>query len=101
MTPETTITLLPTFAVLDHGYLQLVESWGSDRRIIEAARIHLPVGRYTRMRASANLRNWLGFLTLRTDPAAQWEIRQFAHAVAAVIEQLFPRTYELYISGGE
>lgn len=34
----------------------------------EIARLPVPVGRYSRMRASANLRNWLGFLTLRTAP---------------------------------
>src|ERR1041385_5991189 len=25
--------------VLDHGYIQLIETWGSDERIVEAARI--------------------------------------------------------------
>ena len=33
----------------------------------ELARLSLTVGRYSRMRASANLRNWLAFLTLRSD----------------------------------
>jgi len=54
------------------------------------------VGRYSRMRASANLRNWLAFLTLRQAKAAQWEIREYADAVAAFIAQRFPRTYELF-----
>lgn len=63
----------------------------------ELARIHLPVGRYSRMRASANLRNWLGFLTLRMAPAAQWEIRQYADAVGEIIARCFPRTWELFI----
>lgn len=62
----------------------------------ELARIHLPVGRYSRMRASANLRNWLGFLTLRMDPAAQWEIRQFAEAVGELVAERFPRTWGLF-----
>ncbi len=65
----------------------------------ELARIHLPVGRYSRMRASANLRNWLGFLTLRMDPAAQFEIRTYANAVADLIAQAFPRTYALFVEG--
>jgi thymidylate synthase (FAD) len=65
----------------------------------ELARIHLPVGRYSRMRASANLRNWLGFLTLRLDPAAQWEIRQYAQQVGALIANAFPRTWELFAEG--
>lgn len=62
----------------------------------ELARIHLPVGRYSRMRASANLRNWFGFLTLRMDPAAQWEIRQFANAVGTIVAEKFPRTWALF-----
>lgn len=62
----------------------------------ELARLILPVGRYSKMRASANLRNWLGFLTLRDDAAAQWEIQQYAKAVAAMVEKCFPRTYEIF-----
>jgi thymidylate synthase (FAD) len=62
----------------------------------ELARIHLPVGRYSRMRASANLRNWLAFLTLRMAPEAQWEIRQFANAVGVIVAERFPRTWRLF-----
>ena len=62
----------------------------------ELARVHLPVGRYSRMRASAVLRNWLGFLTLRMAPGAQWEIRQYANAVHDLLQPLFPRTLALF-----
>jgi thymidylate synthase (FAD) len=62
----------------------------------ELARIHIPVGRYSRMRASANLRNWLAFLTLRMATEAQWEIRQYANAVGALVAERFPRTWELF-----
>jgi thymidylate synthase (FAD) len=62
----------------------------------ELARIILPVGRYSRMRASANLRNWLAFLTLRQAPYAQWEIRQYADVVGSFIATAFPRTWELF-----
>jgi thymidylate synthase (FAD) len=62
----------------------------------ELARIHLPVGRYSRMRASANLRNWLGFLTLRMDEGAQYEIREYANAVAGFVKEAFPRTFGLF-----
>ncbi len=62
----------------------------------ELARVHLPVGRYSRMRASANLRNWLGFLSLRMAPNAQWEIRQFANAVGEIVADAFPRTWSLF-----
>ena len=62
----------------------------------ELARIHLPVGRYSRMRASANLRNWLGFVTLRSAPAAMWEIRQYSDALGKAIAEVFPRTWALF-----
>lgn len=67
----------------------------------EVARLPVPVGRYSRMRASANLRNWLAFLTLRSDHvpsgrAAQYEIRQFANAVSTLIAEAFPRTWALF-----
>jgi len=62
----------------------------------EVARLVLPVAQYSRMRASANLRNWLAFLALRMDKAAQWEIRQYANAVADLLNERFPRTYDLF-----
>ena len=62
----------------------------------ELARLALPVGRYSRMRASANLRNWLAFLTLRAAPNAQWEIQQYAHAVGQMVAEKFPRTWGLF-----
>jgi thymidylate synthase (FAD) len=67
----------------------------------ELARVVLPVGRYSKMRASTCLRNWLAFMTLRstaTAPDAQWEIRQFADAVGEIIAEQFPRTWELFDS---
>lgn len=63
----------------------------------ELARLPVPVARYSRMRASANLRNWLAFLTLRQAPAAQWEIREYANAVGQIIADRFPRTWELFM----
>lgn len=65
----------------------------------ELARLPVPVARYSRMRASANLRNWLAFLTLRMDPAAQWEIRQFANAVGQLVSETFPKTWDLFQEG--
>lgn len=62
----------------------------------EIARGVIPLNQYSRMRASANLRNWLHFATLRTAGGAQWEIRQYANEVAKFVEQQFPRTYALW-----
>lgn len=65
----------------------------------ELARLHLGVGRYSRMRASANLRNWLGFLTLRMAEDAQWEIRQYANVICDLLREKFPRTLALFLEG--
>lgn len=62
----------------------------------ELARKKMPVDHYSRMRAGANLRNWLAFMTLRCDPNAQWEIRQYALAVEELIKHTFPRTHSLW-----
>ena len=62
----------------------------------ELARVHLPVGRYSKMRAKTDLRNWLAFLSLRMAPGAQWEIRQYANAVAEIVKALWPRTFALF-----
>ena len=62
----------------------------------EVARLPVAVGRYSRMRATALLNNWLKFLTLRMDADAQLEIRLFANAVGQIIAQQFPRTWALF-----
>lgn len=62
----------------------------------ELARVLLPVGRYSKMRASTNLRNWLAFMTLRCAPNAQEEIRVFADAVANIVGEVFPYTFHLW-----
>jgi thymidylate synthase (FAD) len=62
----------------------------------ELARVLLPVGRYSRMRASTNLRNWLAFMTLRCAPDAQYEIQVYAQAVAKIVANTFPQTYSLW-----
>ena len=58
--------------VLDHGYVDLVETWGSDESIVEAARMSTGKG------------------------FQGWEIRQYANAVATVLAEKFPKTMELF-----
>lgn len=62
----------------------------------ELARLVIPVGRYSKMRTSTNLRNWLAFMTLRCDPNTQWETQQYGNAVATIIEEKFPQTFNLW-----
>lgn len=62
----------------------------------ELARKKMPVDHYSRMRACANLRNWLAFMTLRCEEGVQWETQQYAWAVAQAIQAVFPRTSALW-----
>ena len=80
-------------------YAELEEHYQLGLRIgvpKELARITMPVGRYSTMRASANLLNWTRFLALRLPDSAQWEIRVFAGAVAEILSERFPRTMALF-----
>lgn len=99
LTPEAAelfrANLAESYARAEQLYLQALSS-GVPK---ELARVHLPVARYSRMRASANLRNWLGFLTLRLDPHAQYEVRVYAEVVGQIIKANFPRTWELFAEG--
>lgn len=58
----------------------------------EVARDVLPVNIYTKWYATANLRNWLNYLSLRTDKNAMWEIRQVAFKIEEKLTELFPWT---------
>lgn len=62
----------------------------------ELARLTMPVGHYSRMRVSVNLRNWLAFTTLRDEERVQWETREFAKAAGQIIADIFPHTWALY-----
>lgn len=76
------------------------ETWGVYERILnagvatEVARNVLPVGIYTTFYATANLNNWLRFLTLRNgeEGAPQWEIVEGAKQVEEYLNELFPIT---------
>ncbi len=87
------LDLPASYARMEAWYQQALEA-GIPK---ELARLVIPVARYSRMRVQANLRNWLAFMTLRHDPAAQWEIQQYAAAVGKILEEHFPRTYALYV----
>lgn len=63
----------------------------------EVARLNTPVARYSKMRAKANLRNWLAFLSLRMELGAQWEIQQCARAIAKIIKAIWPETFHLFM----
>jgi thymidylate synthase (FAD) len=86
-------------SMLEHAYAVTQEAYRFGLAVgvaKELARCPMPVARYSKMRAATNLRNWLAFLTLRMDPGAQWEIRQFANTVGECIARHFPQTWRLF-----
>lgn len=62
----------------------------------ELARITMPVAHYSRMRAIGKLRNWLDFITLRSQPGVMKETRLYSEALEKLLEHCFPRTMKLY-----
>lgn len=56
----------------------------------EVARIVLPVGMYSRMKWTVNLRALFNFLSLRNDQHAQWEIREYAKAIEKMVKMKVP-----------
>lgn len=65
----------------------------------EQARMVLPQSTYTRWRQKGNLRNWLGFLSLRMAADVQPETRVVAERVAEVVRELWPKCYNVWEAG--
>jgi thymidylate synthase (FAD) len=56
----------------------------------EVARTVLPQGMYTEFIETGSLAAYARLCKLRLDPAAQWEIRQYAEAVRSLLLEKFP-----------
>ena len=63
----------------------------------ELARIDLPLSTYTQWYWKIDLHNLLHFLTLRVDPRAQWEIREYGRMLAAMVRRVAPLSYEAWV----
>jgi thymidylate synthase (FAD) len=63
----------------------------------EMARMILPVNSYTEFYWTVNARAFMNFLSLRADVHAQWEIQQYAEALAASFKQKMPWTYDAFL----
>lgn len=62
----------------------------------ELARINLPLSLYTQWYWQMDLHNLLHFLELRMDEHAQWEIRQYALAIASIVRAVTPIAYDAF-----
>jgi thymidylate synthase ThyX len=88
------------------GLAELAELYEHSERVYQAnlrrgfpkelARLANTVARYSAMRATTDLRNWLGFATLRCADNAQQEIRHYSNAAADALLEIFPRTADLF-----
>lgn len=112
----------PEMALADHATVDFVrqglevhyiESWKKYQALLklgiakEVARLVLPVGIMSQMYATANLRSWLHFLSLRTQDARakfpsrpQREIAMAAEKVEAILTELFPVTLAVFNDNG-
>src|SRR4030088_457614 len=63
----------------------------------ELARIGLPLNVYTEWYWKIDLHNLFNFLSLRMDPHAQQEIRDYANAMFALIQPIVPIAAEAFL----
>ncbi len=63
----------------------------------ELARIDLPLSTYTQWYWKIDLHNLLHFLSLRADPHAQWEIREYARVMAGMVRRVAPISFEAWL----
>lgn len=66
----------------------------------EVARMVLPVGIYSSMYITMNARGLMNFLSLRTAPNAQYEIREVASQMELAFEEAMPITYDAWNKNG-
>jgi thymidylate synthase (FAD) len=63
----------------------------------EMARMILPVNAYTEFYWTINARSLMNFICLRADVHAQWEIQQYAEAIAVSFKEKMPWTYDAFL----
>lgn len=79
------------------------QAYDAYRKLLEAgvarelARMVLPVNLYTQFYWTINARNLLHFIELRADAPAQWEIQRYAEALAGIIRERMPWTWEAFL----
>jgi len=82
-----------------HAFLDANEAFYAylgDKDILEQdIRYFVPHGVTTALTVTANFRNWIHFVLLRTHPSAQWEIREMAIRVYDVLADFYPEVFNL------
>ncbi|MBI5241761.1 MAG: FAD-dependent thymidylate synthase [Elusimicrobia bacterium] len=63
----------------------------------ELARLVLPLNLYTQFYWTVNCRSLMNFISLRADEHAQWEMQQYALALAEFFRRRMPWTWEAFL----
>lgn len=79
----------------DH-YEAMLSQDGQQGLARELARMNLPANIYTQWYWKVDLHNLLHFLRLRADPHAQYEIRAYADAICAIVEDWVPAAFSAF-----
>jgi thymidylate synthase (FAD) len=66
----------------------------------EQARLVLPVATFSKMWATCNARSLMHFLSLRTHPTAQAEIRAYADQMEKLFAKFMPVTHKCWVEAG-
>jgi len=74
-----------------HGYYKFLIDSGVAP---EQARFVLPQGAYTEWWWTGSLAAYARVHALRSDPHAQWEVREYSNAISSIIEPLFPVSWK-------
>jgi thymidylate synthase (FAD) len=71
-----------------------VLNWGVAK---ELARIIMPLNMYSEFYMTVNARSLMNFLSLRSAPDAQYEIRQYAHEMIEIFRGIMPMTHSAWM----
>ena len=86
--------LITAYGICRGAYLQMLEAGVAK----EMARMVLPVNLYTQWYFTCNARSLINFIRLRSDDHAQWETRQYSHAMAFLFREVMPWSYDAMVS---
>jgi thymidylate synthase (FAD) len=79
---------------MTHLVLDTYDKLLSDKVAPEVARLILPQSMYTEFIETASLYGYARLCRLRLNPDAQYEIRQYAQVVSALLEKAFPVSWQ-------
>lgn len=78
-----------------HTYEMLLEKGVAP----EQARFVLPQGTYTEWWWTGSLAAYARVCKLRSDPHAQWEVREYSNAIGRIISELYPTSWNALMGG--